>query len=392
MAFLKKLKFWKKRKNTPTKVDACVSIEHPWTSDAATLTTDPTKVDAFVSTEDPRTSDAGTWTMDLTVMCAAYTQTETRMYVGGGAAKEKYEQLVIKNQKIRELEVELAVSKNFTADLMLDVNSVEQQVRKYAEEPVISWADDCECKKNVSAVADVLKKFINKKKDTKKSKQEATSGSNTKVDCETQTDENSSQRERANADGQETLRRLEETNRELSVLVEEYKRKIVVLNEKMEDLLQEQKSHVHQIEMKCEEEKQRHLLKMRDIREELIWYKEQLPGFRMPTGKQGPSRDISSDCKKNATDNWNTVKHTGRTHIKKPAVQQQHPIPTIENRFVLPNIQHEDSEASQNKTSDHTGRREAGGSTNSQQSENQRHRPNNCSRNRNLPPRLQNRK
>ena len=274
---------------------------------------------------------------------------------------------------------------------MLNVNSVEQQVRKYAEEPVISWADDCECKKNVSAVADVLKKFINKK-DTKKSKQEATSGSNTKVDSETQTDENSSQRERANADGQETLRRLEETNRELSVLVEEYKRKIVVLNEKMEDLLQEQKSHVHQIKMKCEEEKQRHLLKMRDIREELIWYKEQLPGFRMPTGKQGPSRDISSDCKKNATDNWNTVKHTGRTHIKKPAVQQQHPIPTIENRFVLPNIQHEDSEASQNKTSDHTGRKKAGGSSNSQQSENQRHRPNNCSRNRNLPPRLQNRK
>jgi len=45
---------------------------------------------------------------------------------------------------------------------MLDVNSVEQQVRKYAEEPAISWADDCECKKNVSAVADVLKKFITK--------------------------------------------------------------------------------------------------------------------------------------------------------------------------------------------------------------------------------------
>ena len=27
MAFLKKIKFWKKRKNTPTKVDACVSTE-----------------------------------------------------------------------------------------------------------------------------------------------------------------------------------------------------------------------------------------------------------------------------------------------------------------------------------------------------------------------------
>jgi hypothetical protein len=315
------------------------------------------------------------------------------MDVGGAAAKGKYEhQFLLKNQKIRELEEELAVSKKFTADLMLDVNSVEQQVRKYAEEPAISWADDCECKMNVSTVADMLKKFITKKKDTKKSKQEATSGRNTKLDCLTQTEENSSQRECANADGQETLRWLEENNRELSVLVEEYERKIVVLKEKMEDLLQERKSHFHQIEMKCEEEKQRHLLKMRAMREELIWYKEQLPGFRMPTGKQGPSRDKSIDCKENATDNWNTVKHTGRTHIKKPAVQQQHPIPTTVNRFVLPNIQHEDSEASQNKTSDHTGRRDAGESSNSPQCANQRHRPNNFSRNRNLPPRLQNRK
>ena len=126
MAFLKKLKFWKKRKNTPSKVDSCVSIEHPWTSDAATLTTDRTKVDACVSTEDPRTSEAATFTMDPTVMCAAYTQTETRMDVGGAAAKGKYEhQLLLKKQKIRELEEELAVSKEFTADLMLDVNSVE---------------------------------------------------------------------------------------------------------------------------------------------------------------------------------------------------------------------------------------------------------------------------
>ena len=51
MAFLKKLKFWKKRKNTPTKVDACVSTEDPRTSDAATVTMDPTNVDACVSTE-----------------------------------------------------------------------------------------------------------------------------------------------------------------------------------------------------------------------------------------------------------------------------------------------------------------------------------------------------
>ena len=62
----------------------------------------------------------------------------------------------------------------------------------------------------VSAVADLLKKFIITERDAKKSKPEATSGSNTKVDCETQTEENSRQRDCANADGQETLRRLEE--------------------------------------------------------------------------------------------------------------------------------------------------------------------------------------
>ena len=51
MAFLKKIQFWKKRKNTPTKVDACVSTEDTRTSDAATVTMDPTNVDACVSTE-----------------------------------------------------------------------------------------------------------------------------------------------------------------------------------------------------------------------------------------------------------------------------------------------------------------------------------------------------
>ena len=96
----------------PTNVDACVSTEHPWTCDASTMTMDPIKVDACVSTEDPQTCDASTVTMDLTVMCAAYTQTETRMDGGGAAAKEEYErELEMKNQKIRELEEELAVSK-----------------------------------------------------------------------------------------------------------------------------------------------------------------------------------------------------------------------------------------------------------------------------------------
>jgi len=135
MGFLKKIKFCKKRNNnTPTKVDACVSTEDPWTCNAVTMSMDPN------------------------VMCAAYTQAETRMDGGGGAVKEEYErEFEMKNQKIRELEEELAVSKRLTADLMLNMNSIEQQVRKYVEEPVIIWLDDCERKQQVSAVADLLK-------------------------------------------------------------------------------------------------------------------------------------------------------------------------------------------------------------------------------------------
>ena len=188
MVFLKKLKFWKKRNNkTPTKVDACVSTkdlqtcdasavtmdptkvdacastqdprtcnastvsmdltkmdanvstEDPQTCDASTVTMGLTKVDACVSTEDPRTCNASTMTMDPTVMCNNYKQTETRMDSGGAAAaKEEYErELEIKNQKIREVEEELAVSKRLAADLMLNMNSVKQQVQKYVEEPFI---------------------------------------------------------------------------------------------------------------------------------------------------------------------------------------------------------------------------------------------------------------
>jgi len=47
---------------------------------------------------------------------------------GGAAAKQEYErELQMNNQKIRELEEELAVSKRLTSDFMLDMNSIEQQ-------------------------------------------------------------------------------------------------------------------------------------------------------------------------------------------------------------------------------------------------------------------------
>jgi D-alanyl-D-alanine carboxypeptidase len=168
---------------------------------------------------------------------------------GSSAAKEENErEFDVKNQKIRELDEELAVSKRLTADLMLNMNSVEQQIRKYAEEPVIIWSDDCECKQQVSAVADLLKKFIITEREANNSKPEATSVRNTKVDCETQTEANIRQRDFANADEQEIVRRMED-NRKLSALLEEYEWEILLMNEEMEHTLRERKSsyHIHHI-------------------------------------------------------------------------------------------------------------------------------------------------
>ena len=121
---------------------------------------------------------------------------------------ESQRQLEEKNKKIRELEEELALWKRLAAGLMLNMNSVEQQLRKYAEEPAISWSDDCDCKQQVSTVADLLKKFIITERDANNWKPEATSRRNTGVDCETQTEANTRRRDRANADKQEIVRRL----------------------------------------------------------------------------------------------------------------------------------------------------------------------------------------
>ena len=193
----------------------------------------------------------------------------------------------MKNQKIWELEEKLAVSKRLVTDLMLNMNSVKQQVRKYVEEPVISWSDDCECKQQISAVTDLLKNFIIMESDVKKSEPEATSGRNTKVDCETQTEANGRQRDCANAKEQETVRRLEHKRRQLTVLVEKYERKIVVFNEELEHMEQNRTSHIEHIKWRCEEENQWQLLKLRDMRDELLWYKEQLPGILCQRGLMG---------------------------------------------------------------------------------------------------------
>jgi len=77
-------------------------------------------------------------------MCPTYTETwMDGGDCGGSAVKDECErELEKKNQNIQKLEDEVAVSKRLTADLMLNMNSVEQQVTKYAEQPVIIWSDD----------------------------------------------------------------------------------------------------------------------------------------------------------------------------------------------------------------------------------------------------------
>jgi hypothetical protein len=292
MAFLKKIKFWK-RKNTPTKVDATVS------------------------TEVPRTCDAATVSMEPTVVCATYTQTENRMDSGdcGGTVKEECQrELDQKNNKIRQLEEELAFSKGFTEDLMLNINSVEQQLRKYAEEPVIYWSDDCDCKQQVSTVAYLLRNIIIMERDANKSKPQETSRSNTSVDCETQTEADTRRKDCANADKQEIVRKLEDRNGRLSELVKKHERKIVLLNEDIEHVLRDRASHIQHIKKRNEEEKSVLLRKIRDMRDEIISLKESRPP--------------------------RTERHT-------------------ENR-------------QQNERTDHTGRRKAGGSRKDQQSVNQR--------------------
>ena len=278
----------------PTKVDPCVSTEEKRTCDGSIKTTEPvtikvdadvsteeqnkkrgenkteTKVDACVSTEKQQTCDATT-TTDSTVVCSVHTQTNTRMD-GDGAAAEAKSELQLITQKIQELEKELALSRGFVADFMLKIIRAEQEVRKYAEEPVISWADDCDCRQNLSSVADLLKSLIFIERDAKKLDSEATCVRKTKVDCEIQTVSNSRQ---MNGHEQEAARRLQDRNRQLTVSVERYERKISVLKEQLENMEHDRPSHIQQIKWRYEEDNHRQILKMTDMREELLWYKEQ---------------------------------------------------------------------------------------------------------------------
>ena len=86
-----------------------------------------------------------------------------------------------------------------------------------------------------------------------------------------------------NGDEQEAARRLEDRNRQLTVSVERYERKISL--EELENMDQDRTSNIQQIKQRYKEDNQR--LKMRDMREELLWYKELCPRIRMPTSLNG---------------------------------------------------------------------------------------------------------
>jgi uncharacterized small protein (DUF1192 family) len=150
--------------------------------------------------------------------------------------------------------------------------------------------DGCECKQQVSAIADLLKKFIIM--GAKNSKSEATFRRNIKVDCKIQTETNSRQMDCANADEQKTVRRHEAKNGKLSVLVEEYERKIVLLNEEMEHMLRDRTSHICLMEKRYEEENQRKMQNMRDMCDEMLWYKEQFAVAHISGNRQPAVRPI----------------------------------------------------------------------------------------------------
>jgi uncharacterized membrane protein YgcG len=210
-------------------------------------------------------------------MCSVYTQTEDEMVsaVRVTAVRVKYERkLEFKNERIWELEKELEVSKRMSADLMIKINSLEEQV-KYAEKPVVSWCDQCARKKPLPAVTNLVGKLITDR-DAKNSDAEATTGRSTECDRETPTETESRQRHCANLDEQKTERIVPQ-------LVENYERMIRLLNEQTERLLHDKTSLIQDIKRRFDEENQRQVQKMCEV----TWYKEQLLASLCREGRGG---------------------------------------------------------------------------------------------------------
>ena len=231
-------------------------------------------------------------------------------------------------------------------------------------------------------------------RDANNSKQEATSRKNTKVDCETQTEANSRQRDCANADKQEIVRRLEDQNGKLSVLVEEYKWKVVLMNEEMEHMLRDRTSHIHHIKYCYEEDNCALLRKIRDMRDEIIRLKERRPP---PTERdtEDHQQNKRSDHTGRRKAQWSEVAAGRRKICSHIRHSESKPVPVMHNWYeVLNNCyisEHANSDLvgktsneiislkerrpqlTERDTDDHMGRREAGGSSNGQQTANQHH-------------------
>jgi hypothetical protein len=293
MGLLDKLLCWKKRtKKIPTTEDGRLYNLGPWICVDANVCMDttvkcsaytqtqklkcrkkktentPSKEDGAVFNKDRRICVDAELIMDQTVMCCAYTQTQTTV-ISGDAVIVKYErELELKNQRIRQLEEELAISNRLFTDLMLHIKSMEEQLKKYAEMPVISWCDECECKEQVPTFTDLCEKFTITDFDAENTKTDTTSSMITEFDSENPTEAKSTQRDCARPDEQATGKRM-------SVSVKEYERKFRLLNEEIERLLDDP-FQFDDIKSSYEEGNRRQAQKIREMRDELNWCKEQL--------------------------------------------------------------------------------------------------------------------
>jgi hypothetical protein len=60
------------------------------------------------------------------------------------------------------LQEQLAMSQATTIEVLCNVEKLEQNLREYAERPITSWAEDCECRPKVAEIANGLKDTMKK--------------------------------------------------------------------------------------------------------------------------------------------------------------------------------------------------------------------------------------
>jgi hypothetical protein len=218
MGCWKALKFWKRRRNGSTTQDVATSTEN--------LRRDIGTQVASIVTREAQSMDIPTNTSTQVITTVTReTQTDNDKDGGGTDVSNRLAELekVLqeKNHQIEKLKEELAVLRTVNAALPLIADNIERQVRKFAEEPVRSD----ECRQQLAAVGNLLKEMDNMAKNFK-----AAPGRNTRVDCGVQTEAYSKQQDSQASDIQRVRRRYREENCRL-------------------------------------------LDKIRDMREELLWYK-----------------------------------------------------------------------------------------------------------------------